>query len=63
MENRRLADQLSDALKGLQDSLAAAREALSGQCLDELERHLDSASAATRRARESQQRLKGDEPP
>jgi DNA-binding NtrC family response regulator len=62
-ENRRLAEQLSEALESLQGALSAAQEALAGDRMDELERSLEAAALATRRARNSQPRLEGDDLP
>lgn len=60
-ENRRLADQLSDALDNLQGALDAAREALDSDRMDDLKRNLEAATLATRRARSSQPRFDADE--
>ena len=60
-QNRELADQLSEALNSLEDALRLATEALEGQRLDELKRHLDVAARATRRARNAQPGLRSGE--
>lgn len=58
-QNRDLAAQLSDALESLDSSLDQARRALDAEKLTELERHLDDAARATRKARNAQPGLRG----
>jgi DNA-binding NtrC family response regulator len=60
LENRQVAGELASSLDQVQTSLDGAQKALHDQALEELDRHLADAVRATRRARASQAKLKGD---
>lgn len=53
-QNRELADQLSEALETLEDSIKNALEALEAKEFDQLGTLLENASRATRKARKAQ---------